>query len=238
MLSGKLGSYITQRKQYYNGYLSNRRSTFSLTFLRIPSFMECDAWLTSQEELKTVLISLCDDHRVGEVGTWFTQPKYPGKNVFLVKSRGGWPSDLIALPDATPQESLDLLNVKALTRFFVYSQFVSVFYLLVSGGLSSDSHWKCYNTAIKISSSFPGIRTLVLAVEDEELEQHAQSIVSIISLFPKLQYLHIRSLEGSQCKFGVNASRNFNLAQAWISHGETLQSVIFPDMTKVCRSGV
>ncbi|KAE9401269.1 hypothetical protein BT96DRAFT_1018233 [Gymnopus androsaceus JB14] len=79
-----------------------RRSTFSLTALRIPSMIECDAWIASQQDLKAVVIFYHDwtwepeAKDLNRLRSWVTHSMSPGKNISFVKSRSGWPSDLIA----------------------------------------------------------------------------------------------------------------------------------------------
>ncbi|KIK58120.1 hypothetical protein GYMLUDRAFT_75157 [Collybiopsis luxurians FD-317 M1] len=213
-----------------------RKAKFSLTSLRIPSSVKCDVWMTSQRDLKTVVIFYDNDIWELDTPEWSllqartSSSRSPGKNIFLIKSRRGWPSDLIALPSLTG--SGDDCSAKDPTRFFAYSQFISVFYLFMNGLSDSQTY---IDICTQVSWSFSEIQTLVVVVEDGELDQITDSIGTIISLFSKLTYLRIRWWEGLCQKTSISATQEHDLADRWISQSKTLQSVIFPDMTIVYR---
>ncbi|KAF5354524.1 hypothetical protein D9757_014010 [Collybiopsis confluens] len=215
-----------------------KKAKFSLNSLRIPSSIKCDMWITSQQELKTVVIFY--DNDIWELDTAnlsllrarSATSRSPGKDFFLVKSRRGWPSDLIALPSLT--DSAQDWNVKDMTRFFAYSQFISVFYLFMNGLSDHQRHLDICN---QVSTSFSEIQTVVVIVEDGELDQIMEGITGIISLFSKLTYLRLRWWEGLRHKTCASTVQEHIQAEKWISQSKTLQSVIFPDMTIVYRCG-
>ncbi|KAJ4480256.1 hypothetical protein J3R30DRAFT_2601317 [Lentinula aciculospora] len=206
-----------------------RRSSFSLSALRIPSIIECDSWIASQKHLEVVVIY--DHDRAWEVETndtvtrlraWARQSKLLKKNVFLVNSRRGWPSDLIALPQSLPR-----WNTKNTTGLFAFPQFISVLYIFVEGPLNIHGN---IDLCDKISQSFPAIQTLTVAAEESELQQIMNSnIISLfIAPFAELKFLRIRSW-GSVCRNIME--QKIGLVQSWFSESKSLHTVIFPDMS-------
>ncbi|KAJ4467696.1 hypothetical protein C8J55DRAFT_565172 [Lentinula edodes] len=154
-----------------------RRSTFSLHALRIPSVIECDSWIASQQHLEALAIY---DHSgahwepeardsVIRMQTWARQSRSPSKNIFLVKYRHGWPSDLIALSQSW--------NAKYLASLFAFPQFISVLYIFV------DSPSMNIYIGTEASRSFPAVETLVLAAEDDRLQQVSATFQPDAALF-------------------------------------------------------
>ncbi|KAJ3807551.1 hypothetical protein EV368DRAFT_85953 [Lentinula lateritia] len=142
-----------------------RRSTFSLHALRIPSIIECDSWIASQQHLEALAIY---DHSgaqwepearsaVIRMQTWARQSRSRSKNIFLVKYRHGWPSDVIALSQSW--------NAKYLASLFAFPQLISALCILV------DSPSMNIYIGTEASRSFPAVETLVLAAEDDRLQQ-------------------------------------------------------------------
>ncbi|KAF9075408.1 hypothetical protein BDP27DRAFT_1031091 [Rhodocollybia butyracea] len=213
-----------------------RMSTFSLTALRISSIIECDDWIASQSELKTLVIFHHEsswEPEAQDLGKWASQ-SHSAENISFVTSIRGWPSDLIALPGINSRSSECGWNAKDVIRLFAFSQFISTFYLFASSLLHNPRN---IGICTQVSETFPEILTLVLAVKDTELEQVGDEITAIITPFLKLKYLRIRPWESQRCGSGMDNKHKYHLAQQWISQSETLQSVIFPDMTMICRSG-